>query len=840
MRRFSLVGVFTLMLLSLFVLAMRQNATTKMGKQLDGSFVVSSGRSILPGTIAFAGRPVDIAVHPIQTNMFAVTCEDRVFLANNAGALPYELNLGDGVAHHGIVWNRSGSILYVSISGGHVQEVLWDGAKLSLGRKFIPKPASAKDNARPGGLVLTKDDSRLFVASMDRNSITEMDTKTGELVKEFPVQNLPYDVKLSSDETQLIVSNWGGSLVARSQKEKEEKREKVVVPGHINGKASENETSESVGALLLVDRRGIPVSGTVSIVNRSTGATRHLEIGIHPTGISVVNNKAYIACAASDHVAEVDIPLGKLLAKRKLQWGKLNLFGAMPNAIVCSPDGKTLSVACGGDNAIAQMDRASGKVFGYFPVGYYPTALAFGSDQRLLVVNTKGNGSVRNTMKGKPGNAHDFQGTVSVVDTNANLGIATAQVVRLNGWNRDPAKETPNLKVFNGAIKHVLYIIKENRTYDEIFGDMKQGDGDVKLCGLGEVVTPNHHQLAREFTLFDNGYVSGTNSADGHNWTDSALANDYLEHEYTGYRTYPDCGEDPMGLTQSGYIWDAALKHKKSVRIYGEFCDENKNKVIPQPKDWAEVYAARGTDKFRFVAVSNVASVKPLICPNYLYWPLTQSDQSRADIFIKEYTQFSQKNQVPNLMVLSLPSDHTEGMSSEYPTPKSMVADNDLALGRIVDAVSKSKEWKETAIFVIEDDAQAGPDHIDGHRTVFACYSPYVRRGMVDSNFYTTVTMLRTIEKMLGLSPMNRMDALTPPMSACFTDTPDVTPYTSVPNRTPIGEMNPKRSALNKTGQHWYDVSESLDWSGIDKADFGKLNKVVWHSLHGEKAYPGE
>jgi DNA-binding beta-propeller fold protein YncE len=838
MKRFSFIFLFGAGLLSLFVVAMRQNATTKMGKQADGSFIVSSGRSILPGTIAFDGRPVDIAVHP-NSDMFAVTCANRVFLANEAGVLPFELDLGEGVGHHGIVWNAAGNMLYVSVSTGHVQEVLWDGAKLSLGRKLFTKPADVKDNARPGGLALTKDGSRLFVANMDRNSIAEMDAKTGTLLQEYPVQNLPYDVKLSEDEGTLIVSNWGGALATQSHEEKEEKREKVVVPGHINGKNSESEISESVGALLLVDRRGIPSSGTVSLVSRATGATRNLEVGIHPTGIAIVNDKAYIACAASDHIAEVDISQGKLSAKRKLQWGKLNLFGAMPNAIVESPDGKTLSVACGGDNAIAQMDRTSGKVLGYFPVGYYPTALAYGTDQKLLVVNTKGNGSVRNTLKGKPGNAHDFQGTVSVVDTkNANLGIATAQVVKLNGWNRDPAKETPNLKVFNGAIKHVLYIIKENRTYDEVFGDMPQGNGDAKLCGLGEEVTPNHHALARQFTLFDNGYVSGTNSADGHNWTDSAFANDYLEHEYTGYRTYPDCGEDPMGLTQSGYIWDAALKSKKSVRIYGEFCDENKNKVIPQPKDWAEVYAARGTDKFRFVAVSNVASVKPLICPNYLYWPLTQSDQSRADIFISEYTQFSQQNRVPNLMVLSLPSDHTEGLSSQYPTPKSMVADNDLALGRIVEAVSKSKEWKNTAIFVIEDDAQAGPDHIDGHRTVFACYSPYIRRGMVDSNFYTTVTMLRTIEKMLGLSPMNRMDALTPPMSACFTDTPDLTPYTSVPNRTPIGEMNPKRSALNATGKQWYDVSESLDWSGIDKADFGKLNKVVWYSLHGDKAYP--
>ena len=293
-----------------------------------------------------------------------------------------------------------------------------------------------------------------------------------------------------------------------------------------------------------------------------------------------------------------------------------------------------------------------------------------------------------------------------------------------------------------------------------------------------------------------------------------------------------------MGSPASGYLWDAALKARKTVRIYGEFCDDSRAIYTPQPVDWLEMWKDRGIGRIKTQARPLIPSVAKLCHPNYLYWPLFQSDQARADIFLEEYTQMSRENRVPNLCVLSLPCDHTEGLNPKYPRPKSMVADNDLALGRIVEGVSQSKEWANTAIFVIEDDAQAGPDHIDGHRTVFSCYSPYVKRKFVDSNFYTTVTMLATIEKMLGIAPMTRFDALTPPMSACFNETPDLSPFTAVPNQVRLDDMNPARTALSPSKQKWFDRSASLDWSGIDRADFQSLNRILWADLHDEKPYP--
>jgi DNA-binding beta-propeller fold protein YncE len=511
----------------------------------------------------------------------------------------------------------------------------------------------------------------------------------------------------------------------------------------------------------------------------------------------------------------------------------------MPDALALSPDGKTLYACDGGDDAVAQVDLSSGAVTGYRPAGYYPTAIALAADGKAaFVLNTKGNGSVRETVKGKPGNSHDFQGTVSVLDLTADLPATTAKVAADNGWGRDRKDLRPDLKVYRGATKHVLYIIKENRTYDEIFGDLPQGNGDPKLCSLGPFM-PNHRAIAQQFTLFDNGYVSGTNSADGHAWSTQSVANDYLEHFYTGYRTYPDDGDCAMSVSSGGCLWDQAAKRGKSIRVYGEFCDDRLATFDPPVKDWTDLWKDRQTRRIKIRVGTRVAGLKPYIHPEYVYWPLVQSDQMRADLFIDEYTRFSKADKVPDLMIMSLPCDHTEGRNPKYPKPQSMMADNDLALGRLVEAVSKSPQWKDTCIFVIEDDAQSGPDHVDGHRTSYMVISPYVRRKFVDSTLYTTVSMLRSIELMLGLDPMNRFDALTPPITTCFTDTPDLTPYTVKPNTVALDDMNPPLTAQRGRERYWTEQSLALDWSGLDRPDPQTLNRVVWHTIRGMDApYP--
>jgi DNA-binding beta-propeller fold protein YncE len=808
--------VFGLALLACALgVAAYQLPVLRLGKQPDGGFLVSTGQRIEPGAIAFDGRPIDIALHP-SGEFFAVLNQRSVFLANRDGVIEgANAPLAAGAGYRGAAWTPDGKRLFVSMSDGYIQELTLDGKTLTVGQKIEVKPEEAKGNPRPGGMAITRDGKRLFVAAADRNAIAEIDLETGKWVREWPVQNLPFEVRLSEDEKTLIVSNWGG----RQPEEDDEK-------------------AESGGALIVVDPRGAAASGTVSLIDRDTGQTKHIPVGLHPTGIAVQSDLAYIANAASDSISILDIPRAKVVRTIPIRWGRLNIFGSMPGALAIN--GSTLYVCDGGDNAVCVVDIKSGKVQGFLPAGYYPTGIALSADGKTAyVVNTKGNGSVRRTVKGEVGNAHDFQGTVSVVDLTTDLKSATERVALDNGWYRK--NERPKLAVYNGAIQHVLYIIKENRTYDEVFGDLPQGNGDPKLCGLGEKITPNQHALAEEFTLFDNAYVAGTNSAEGHAWCNQGLANDYLERFYGGYRTYPYDGDCAMAISRGGNLWDAAAKKGKSLRVYGEFCDDELAKFDPMPKDWMEVWQDRlnKTRRFQIQAGTPVASLKKYIHPRCLCWPLLQSDQERADLFIEEYEKFSREDRVPNLMILSLPSDHTAGLDPKYPTPRSMVADNDLALGRIVEAVSHSPQWRETCIFVIEDDAQAGPDHIDGHRTVAFALSPYTRRKFVDSSLLNTLSIVRSIELMLGLDPMTKFDALALPFTACFTDTLDLTPYTARANRVPLGEMNPPKEALRGRARYWCEQSLKLDWSGLDQPDPKILNRVIWYSLHGDRPYPG-
>jgi DNA-binding beta-propeller fold protein YncE len=807
-----------ILLLVMASAGMRRWSGVWMGRQPDGSFLVSTGQRIEAGSIAFTGRPIDLALHPTK-DMFAVLNKQSVFLATAKGVLPgTEVGLISSAGFRGLVWTPDGKYLLASTAVGHIQTYLFDGSRLRLARKITLATGENAANPVPGGLAITRDGSRLFAAAANRNAVVEVDLATKERIKEFPVENLPFEVRLSEDEQTLIVSNWGGRLPR---------------PG--------DRTAKSQYLDIVVDDRGAPASGTVSLVNRQTGATQSVEVGIHPTAIAVSGARAYVANAMSDSISEIDLAAGRVSRTIPLRWGSLRVLGGMPNALAIK--GKTLYVADGGDNALAEVDIDSGMVRGFRHAAFFPTAITLSHDGRkALVLSTKGNGSVSKTILGKPGNAHDFQGTVTVVDLAADLDKETALVARNNRWNAHPG--LPDLKVYRGGIKHVLYIIKENRTYDEIFGDLPIGNGDPKLCSLGENVMPNHRKLVQEFTLFDNGYVSGTNSADGHAWATQCIANDYLEHFYVGYsRTYPDDGDDGMAISNGGAIWDAAIKQGKTLRVYGEFCDNELARIVPQPKNWFEVWEDRkqGTGKFKMTADTHVPSLKPYINREVHYWPLLMSDQHRADVFIREYQEFSRRDAVPDLTILSLPCDHSEGVNPDYPTPRAMMADNDLALGRVVEAVSTSPQWKETCIFVIEDDAQSGPDHVDGHRTAFMALSPYTRRGFVDSHFYAQTSMIRSMEMILGLDPMNRFDALADPITTCFSNTLDLTPYHAVPNKIPLDERNPaRRTAMNAQDRYWLEKSRALDWSHIDAPDPYWLNRIIWYSVHkGATPYPG-
>ena len=374
---------------------------------------------------------------------------------------------------------------------------------------------------------------------------------------------------------------------------------------------------------------------------------------------------------------------------------------------------------------------------------------------------------------------------------------------------------------------------KENRTYDQVFGDLPQGKGDSSLTQFGRKVTPNHHALAENFVLLDNTYCNGVLSADGHQWANEGYVTDYIEKSFGGFvRSYPYEGDDALAFASSGFIWDKVLDAGLSFRNYGEFVTA---KVEPANASWTQLYAdyKNGTRNVKIKATSKLHTLEPYLCPTFVGFPSSIPDVYRAGEFLKEFRGYEKKHSLPNFMIMLLPNDHTTGTKENYPTPRAQVADNDLALGQIVEAVSKSEFWKETAIFVIEDDPQAGLDHVDGRRTVALCISPYTKRGEVISTHYNQNSILRTIELILGLSPMSQFDLFANPMTDCFTSKPDFSPYTAIPNQIPLDEMNPKLSSLSGKKKFWAKKSMEMELSELDQANEDTLNLILWYSVKG-------
>jgi Phosphoesterase family len=560
-------------------------------------------------------------------------------------------------------------------------------------------------------------------------------------------------------------------------------------------------------------------------------------------------------------------------------------FGTGSNAVALDKDNFYLFVANGTGNCVAVIFLGSEiggaqpmgqarptRVEGMIPTGWYPGAVRLSADgKKMFVANVKGHGSLQPrkvdpkakkpdgkeddpAAPGKKGrNSHDHLGSVSLIDipgvaelkkltetVNANnrLGYSIAGMEK----PRPDAKPVPVPERHGepSVFEHVIYVIKENRTYDQVFGDIKEGNGDPSLCIFGEEVTPNHHKLAREFVLLDNFYCSGVLSADGHSWANAAYATDYLEKQFGQFtRSYPYEGSDPLAFPTSGFLWDNALAHKKTFRNYGEFV---KSSYEPKGARWADLYAdyTNGTAKVKVTATPNMRSLDKHSHPNFPGFPLTTPDVYRAKLFIDELKEFEKKGAFPNLVYLFLPADHTNGTRPDSPTPRAMVADNDLALGMVIEAVSKSKFWPKTCIVVTEDDPQNGFDHVDGHRTVGLVVSPYTKRKAVDSTCYNQTGMVKTIEMILGLPPMTQLDLSATPMRGCFTGKPDLTPYTAVKNTIPLDEMNKPVDKLDGKAKEFALKSLAMDFEEEDKADEDTLNRILWYSVKGAAPYPGD
>jgi hypothetical protein len=451
----------------------------------------------------------------------------------------------------------------------------------------------------------------------------------------------------------------------------------------------------------------------------------------------------------------------------------------------------------------------------------------------LYVANAKGTGSRNRTAA--PYRVQDFEGTVSII---ADPAVDDMAVSETNTPFQDAlgvAGSPASLDQLD--VKHVFLIIKENRTYDQILGDLGKGDGAPSLAIYGRQITPNQHQLAGDFVTLDNFYDSGTVSPEGHHWLTQAMASDYLERSSSsGWpRTYPYRGEDPLAFASTGFLWDNARAHGLATRIFGEFGISSR---IPGAS-WTSLLedATAANPRFSVKTISEVASlnVSGILAPNYPGFDLSIPDTWRARIFLDALA----RETLPSLCIIQLPGDHTLGLTPGGPTPSAMVADNDLAAGRIVEAISRSPLWPKSVIFIVEDDSQAGVDHVDGHRTLCLVVSPFVRRGAVDSTLYNQLSVVRSIEELLGLPPMNKYDASALPMRSIFTTAADATPYTALKNQVSLSELVPDLRNLAGPEERAAIASLKMDFSGPDEIPSSELNEILWHIARGwDTPYP--
>jgi YVTN family beta-propeller protein len=832
------------------------NERAIVGKQDDGSYVVPTSQIIDPAgnTISFSGRPMDLALNPDETVLAVKNLYNIVFFDVVSQLIKQTLSIPDdgGNTFTGILWSDNGQKVWTTDTRGFLRSAklqqdgtfAWDDA-ISLPAKILSKGKFAwedqilyksvknkDDRAYPGGFAIDEEKQLIYVTLNRDNAIGVIDMRTNKFIDRVNVGIAPYTIVLKGSKA--YVTNWGGRIPKKGDKTATSSRSQIVVN----------------------PKNGVASSGTVSVIDLiSLKVIKEIKVHLHPSAMVFHpdSSRLYIANANSDLISVIDTEKDELIQNIDPKPIKELPFGSAPNALAISADGNALYVANGGNNLLAVVDLSTKKVKGLIPVGWYPGAVVLTKDgTKLFVANTKGLGSRNKKPDAKGYQYSDHLGSVSFIPvpdkerleeytiraaTNIRLPEIT-QYMQLNTVKETivPVPTKPGEK---SVFKHVLYIIKENKTYDQVFGDIKQGNGDSSLCIFGRNVTPNQHALAEGFVLLDNMYCNGVLSADGHQWTNEGYVTDYLEKSFGDFiRSYPYEGDDPLAYASSGFIWDKVLERGLRFRNYGEFVHGS---ISPKSATWTDIYNdyKNGTNKIKVTPTAELHTIRPYLCPTFIGFPSTVPDVHRAREFIKELHGFEANGSFPNFMIMLLPNDHTTGTQEGYPTPAASVADNDLAVGQIVEAISKSKFWKETVIFVIQDDPQSGFDHVDGKRTTALCISPYTKRGEVISTQYNQNSVLRTIELILGLTPMSQFDLMATPMTDCFTTVADFTPYSVLPNQIPLDQMNPKLSTLKGKQLYWAKRSHQMEFGDVDEADDDELNKIIWYSMKGYDApYP--
>ncbi|GGJ61873.1 bifunctional YncE family protein/alkaline phosphatase family protein [Streptomyces brasiliensis] len=744
------------------------NANKTAGPSEDGTAVTPIGYRVIPaGDQTRLGHlPLNAALHP----------DGRYLLVTNNGQGVQSLQLVDTRTNEvvqtlsypspeslyiGLAWSPDGKTAYASAAANSKIRVLsFADGRLTEGDP-IKLPTKAPDGKAvtlfPAGLAITPDGKKLVVADQLGNAVTVAGTAGGQ-VQTVATGHRPMWVTLSKDGRTAYVSNQGADTV-----------------------------------------------NIVDVAGSAPQVTGQIKVGLHPNKsvLSTDGRRLYVANGDADSVSEVDLATKSVTRNFSMSPPKKALIGSNPTGVALDGAGKRLFVTNSGNNTVSVVDLTRGKVLGQIPTGWYPSAVIW-HNGRLLITNAKGLGAGPNNGPGYPnpersGRTSPSQyvgsmivGTLSSVDVSDSgeqLDAYTRQVERTatpvtRGGDavvpRKPGDETP--------IKHVIYIVKENRTYDQVLGSLEKGNGDPSLNLFGDESAPNTRELARRFTTIDNFYAGGEVSANGWNWVAQANSNPYTEQmwpaRYSGRKgIYPSENNAPENAAQGpkdSYLWQRFDKAGVSFANFGFYVSRKGNEY-------------HGADPVLDARTDHAFQGDDLACPDSAgtFTPKKSNCLTpRVDRWLKSFRSYEAKGEMPTVQFVRFGNDHTSGTKQGQPTPKAMVADNDYALGRLVDAVSHSKFWKDTVIFVTEDDAQDGPDHVDAHRTPALAISPYTQTGKVDSTFYSMASMVRTIGLFAGIGPLTQFDDSSTPMSASFTDKPNYRTYSVIKPTYPMNSIN--------------------------------------------------
>lgn len=682
----------------------------------------------------------------------------------------------------GLAFSSDGRTLYCS--GGNedaIYRYAWSNKQATLIDKIVLAPKEPKkDGTRfPAGLALSPDGKHLFVAENVADTLAVIDLENNRVVQRLPTAAYPYAVAVSKNG-DVYVSAWGGNTVS------------VFAPS----------------------------------ANGSLKERAKITVGRHPSALLLnqTGSRLFVASASTNSIAVVDTKTARVVAKLLDPPPAGPNQGSTPNALALSRDGSRLYVAEADNNAVAVFQLSTNRLLGRIPVEWYPSAL-LPVDDSLLVLNSKGRGTHANPHSPTPeirmaDDSRDYtlgqlNGTLTTLPANLKtleLAQLTSRVARANNWN---LRQTTSGKY--PPFKHVIYIIKENRTYDQVLGDLAQGDGDASLVFFPRAISPNHHALAERFGLFDRFFCNAEVSSQGHVWSTGAYVTDYGEKTIPSLYAFKRDSNDRGDVDEpaSGYIWNAAIRKGLKLRNYGEFGEPIPNQDKNAPVQYRAIKPALDMYTSR----------------EYPAFDMKIRDQLRADVWLKEFQQYVRDRNLPDLQIMHLPGDHTSGGRPSMRTPKAYMADNDLALGRLVEAVSNSPYWKDTVLFVLEDDAQDGPDHVDSHRSVLLVISAYNRGGLVH-RFVNTTDVFATMEEILGLGKLSKFDYYGRPLREIFTDKPDLTPYVALKSQHSLEELNPAKGPDAQ-------ASLKLDLDRVDAADEDAFNRILWHLIKGSQPYPG-